>query len=75
MIWFISERTVFIQSVIVMCGMLLCARRIEIFGTVFSADVVLTGMQTRNWKKANVVHCAIQWNPSSICYKLSILGA
>jgi len=58
-----------------MCGMLLCARRIGIVGTALSADAFLTGMQTRNWKMANVVHCAIQWSPSTIGYNLSILVA
>ena len=58
-----------------MCGMLLCARRIGIFGTAFSVDAILTGMQTRTWKMANVVHCVIQYSPSSIDDKLSILSA
>jgi hypothetical protein len=58
-----------------MCGMLLCARRIGIVGTAFSADAILTGMQTRNWQMANVVHCAIQWSPSTTGEELSILGA
>jgi hypothetical protein len=48
---------------------------LEFLAQLSVADAILTGMQTKNWKMAKVVRCAIQYSPSGIDDRISILGA